>query len=66
VAQGTNQKEDKMRNAFLQELASVCRKHGLSISHEDSQGAFMIVEYDASCEEWLMNALWYASGKEER
>lgn len=38
--------ESKRIDAFLQEIAEVCKKHGLSISHEDAHGAFVIEKYD--------------------
>ena len=38
---------------FLSDIDKVCRKHGLSISHEDSHGGFKIVEYDESMRDWL-------------
>lgn len=28
--------------AFLRELAEVCRRHGLTLSHEDTHGAFTV------------------------
>jgi FAD/FMN-containing dehydrogenase len=38
--------EDSPENveAFLKEIAEVCRKHGLSISHEDGHGAFIVTD----------------------
>lgn len=41
---------------FLEEIDSVCKRHGLSISHEDYHGAFFIEEYDESNIEWLFDA----------
>jgi len=29
-------------DSFLDEIIQVCKKHNLSISHEDNQGAFII------------------------
>ena len=42
--------------AFVEEVVSISRKHGLSISHEDSQGAFLIEEYQDYNIEWLRSA----------
>ncbi len=42
--------------AFLADLAVVCQRHGLSLSHEDQHGAFRVVKYDEYCAEWLANA----------
>ena len=36
----------KEMSDFFSEIEEVCRKHGLSIAHEDYQGAFQIVTYD--------------------
>lgn len=45
-------------DSFLQEIAAVCRKHGMWIAHEDTQGAFRVVppDKDGWTEDWLMNA----------
>ncbi len=43
-------------DAFLSEIVEVCKKHKLSLSHEDRHGAFKVIEY---CEEntyWLLAA----------
>ena len=42
---------------FLSELVAVCRRHGLSLGHEDSQGAFVIHEYSDDNIDWLLDAL---------
>ena len=41
---------------FLDEIHSVCVRHGLSISHEDGHGAFIIKDYDERNIDWLFNA----------
>lgn len=43
-------------NAFLNEIAEVCKKHGLSIGHEDRHGGFEIEPYDEENIKWLMAA----------
>ena len=43
-------------NVFLEEIMTVCVKHGLSIAHEDSQGAFLIKNFDIKYAKWLMEA----------
>jgi hypothetical protein len=41
---------------FLNEIRQVCKKHGLSISHEDKEGAFEIENFSQDNIDWLMNA----------
>lgn len=41
---------------FINELIAVCKKHGLSLSHEDSQGTFIVEPYSDSNIEWLGEA----------
>ena len=51
--------ERQMRPAtdkFLQEILNVCRAHGLSISHEDAYGAFIVLPYAPVYSEWLWDA----------
>ena len=52
-------KQIEMPNAmenFLKDIDVVCKKHNLSISHEDYMGAFVIEEYNEDNIEWLFNA----------
>ena len=44
-------------DAFIQEVLEVCRKHGLSIAHEDHQGGFIIEDYT----EVMSSRLLYAN-----
>lgn len=53
--------ENPAIDAFLEEIKEVCKKHNLSIAHEDSQGAFVIEEYDEHNLEWLLAADDYTS-----
>lgn len=46
---------DNMRK-FLDDIHEVCKKHNLSISHEDGHGSFIIEEYDEWNIKWLFNA----------
>ena len=46
---------EKMKN-FLDEIESVCKKHNLSISHEDCYGAFIVEDYRSENIEWLFSA----------
>ena len=45
------------RNEFVEEIIEVCKKHGYSISHEDSHGLFLIEEYSESYSRWLRESL---------
>jgi hypothetical protein len=42
---------------FLEEITAVCRKHGMSIAHEDTHGAFVIANYHPQLERWLRDAM---------
>lgn len=42
---------------FFDEIEAVCKKHNISIGHEDSHGSFIIYqEFDESIVEWLRGA----------
>lgn len=42
-----SEREQSARVAlFLAEVEDLCRKRGLAITHEDDQGAFMVVPFD--------------------
>jgi hypothetical protein len=41
---------------FKEEVCDLCRKYGVSISHEDCQGGFIIEPYSKQKEEWFMDA----------
>jgi len=41
---------------FLAEIASVCHRFGLVISHQDHHGAFIVKEFDEDTLLWLSNA----------
>ena len=42
--------------AYLEDLIAVGRKHGMSLSHEDTQGAFVVMEASEENERWLVEA----------
>lgn len=42
---------------FYKELIALYKKYNLSISHEDSGGAFIIEDYDESNIDWITGAL---------
>ena len=41
---------------YINEVIELSKKHGLSISHEDGHGGFVIEKYSESNAEWLMAA----------
>lgn len=42
---------------FIKEIETICKKYNLSISHEDSHGAFIITKYDDTNIKWLNDCL---------
>jgi hypothetical protein len=52
----TNTKDRTAVDAFLAEVIEVCRKHGMSISHEDGWGAFQVRNFSESDADWLKEA----------
>ncbi len=48
--------ENEQVDDFLQEIKSVCKKHGFSIGHEDTHGGFLIERYEDKNIDWLMAA----------
>lgn len=43
-------------DAFIDDIVATCRKHGLSIGHEDGHGAFIIEPFSESNADWLNHA----------
>ena len=43
-------------DAFLADVAEVCRRHGMSISHEDGHGSFIVTDFDEGNLDWLGGA----------
>lgn len=43
-------------DAFLNEIAEVCRKHQMSLGHEDQHGSFIVQAYQSGNIDWLMAA----------
>ncbi len=41
---------------FLKDIVEVCKRHGLSISHEDGHGSFLVEKYADGLTMWLLNA----------
>ena len=42
--------------AFLNDIEEVCKKHGLSISHEDCHGGFEIENFNIANIDWIRRA----------
>jgi len=49
-------KENTNIDAFIEEIIEISKKHGLSISHEDTYGAFTVEKYSEDNAEWLRGA----------
>jgi hypothetical protein len=49
-------KQSKALEAFFNEIAETCKKHGYSISHEDGHGSFQIEYYHDDYIDWLRGA----------
>lgn len=47
---------EEQANEFLSEIEELCRKHNISISHEDTHGAFILERFDEDLLEWLKYA----------
>ena len=45
--------ENEAIDSFIDDIKRVCRQHGMSISHEDGQGAFEIEAYSEDNLKWL-------------
>lgn len=52
-------------DAFLEEVIEVCLKHGMSISHEDGHGAFIVENAKETNFAWLRAAAVDRSEDEE-
>lgn len=48
---------DERIDAFLEEIAEVCKRHGYSISHEDGYGGLIVEPYDETNIAWLRVAM---------
>ena len=49
--------DEEKRKAFLEDLVAVCRKHNMSLSHEDGHGNFLVVDgVQPFLVKWLLGA----------
>lgn len=44
-------------DAFLAEVADVCKRHGMSIGHEDRHGSFEVGVFNEDDKKWLLAAI---------
>lgn len=42
---------------FLNEIDNICKKYNISISHEDSQGGFILEKYNDYNIKWLKDCM---------
>ena len=49
------QQTEEVKN-YLRELIEVSRRHNMSLSHEDSQGAFIVEKFSEDNAHWLLTA----------
>jgi len=48
--------ENARIDKFLEEVIEVSKRHGLSLSHEDRHGAFVVEKYSHDNADWLLGA----------
>lgn len=48
--------ENAKVDAFLADIWKVCQQHGMSLSHEDGHGAFIVQPVDEENRRWLFEA----------
>jgi hypothetical protein len=57
AATGETTDERSLRvQEFLEAVIALSKSRGLSISHEDGHGGFLVAEYDESLSRWLLDA----------
>ena len=56
VSEDIDEEVEAPSESFLGDIEAVCRKHGLSIGHQDGYGAFIIGLFDDGDIEWLRGA----------
>lgn len=47
---------DEKVKLFIEDIETVCKKHNMSISHEDEHGAFIIKSFNQGNIDWLKDA----------
>ena len=49
--------KNEQMDDFLLDLEILCKEYGISISHEDTQGAFIIEDYKQENIDWMKQAI---------
>jgi len=49
--------ENEEINRFIDEILAVCNKYNVSISHEDTQGSFIILDKNNETDSWISSAI---------
>lgn len=58
--------ETKVVEEFVQKVIKLSKEMNISIGHEDTQGAFLFVEYTDNNTEWLLESMELHKRKERR
>jgi hypothetical protein len=66
VSKKKSMEQSEKVKGFLLDLVSLCRRHGLSLAHEDHQGAFIVQVEDENNIQWLLDALDQSNTMERR
>ena len=53
IRTGSKEEVPEKVQQFISEIIAVSKKYGLTISHEDYEGGFIIEDYDESNIDWL-------------
>ncbi|WP_405101573.1 hypothetical protein [Oceanobacillus sp. FSL H7-0719] len=51
--EGRNVEMSKDMLEFLKDIEKICKKHNMTLSHEDTHGSFEVTEYDEDNLQWL-------------
>ena len=51
--------DTQKKESFIDDIVNIYKKYNLSLSHEDTQGAFKIEKYSDENVDWIKEALRY-------
>ena len=51
--------DTQKKESFIDDIVNIYKKYNLSLSHEDTQGAFKIEKYSDENVDWIREALRY-------